>query len=100
MAGNGAQRGSAEQEKVYEAGPQAEESPSADGIELVARLFEQLGPGKLAAQRFPIGTGLDHGGEGICDGHDPCAEWYLFGRQTVGIAVSVPPLVMAADDGE
>jgi hypothetical protein len=75
-------------------------SAGTDGIELAPGLVEQFCSSEIAAAGLSIGTGLDHRGESIGDCDNPGAQRNLLGRETVGIPVSVPPLVMAADDGE
>src|SRR6266542_6464448 len=67
-------------------------------IELVARLAPELGDRLRHRCRSPVRTVVGHRVERIDEPHDSGAERDLLAAQAVGIAPTVPTLVMVADD--
>src|SRR5207253_8696491 len=70
------------------------------GIELPARLREDLVVGRLPRAAGPVGTVARHGVEGVGDGEDARCQRNLGAAHPVRVAVAVPPLVVGADDVE
>src|SRR6266540_3481958 len=67
-------------------------------IELVARLAPELGDRLRHRRGSPVWTVVGHRVERIDKPHDSGAERDLLAAQAVGIAPTVPTLVMMADD--
>src|SRR4029450_616671 len=51
-----------------------------------------------SAHRTPIRPVARHRIQRVRDREDPCAEWNVLACKAVGIAATVPPLVMGAND--
>src|SRR5204863_8446119 len=70
-------------------------------IELLAGLVEELAFRLLEAQRLPIGPRRRHRVQGVSGADDAARQWDGLTGQAVGIAPTVPALVVVADpDGD
>src|SRR5208337_4943131 len=75
-----------------------EESIHYEGIKLRASAAAQFSQGLFRGAGLPIGTGGNHGGEGIGYCHNAGAEGYLLPSQAVRITLPVEGLMVVAHD--
>src|SRR5947209_665323 len=70
------------------------------GIPLPSGSVVEHGQGFLDRQAWPVWTVVDQGVERVADGHDPGQTRDLPSAKAVGVAASVEPLMVMADDRE
>ena len=68
------------------------------GIELRSRMFHELGRGLVRTPPVPIRPNRRHCIIGIYDSQDSCGQGDVFAHEAAGIASTIDPFVVIADD--